>query len=88
VLNPRGLCCLSCHAGSGVLACPGTARGQVRVEDLGKEQPATRLIAAHSSEIACMAMTTDGAVLATASVKGTLVRVFSATDGTCLQEVP
>ena len=35
-----------------------------------------------------MAMTTDGAVLATASVKGTLVRVFSTMDGTCLQEVP
>ena len=91
-LNPRGLCCLSSsHAGapgSGLLACPGTARGQVRVEDLRKEQAATRLIAAHSSEIACMAMTTDGAVLATASVKGTLVRVFSTMDGTCLQEVP
>ncbi|PUZ64219.1 hypothetical protein GQ55_3G126000 [Panicum hallii var. hallii] len=90
-LNLRGLCCLSCHADSsgsgGVLACPGTASGQVRVEDLGKEQAATRLIAAHSSEVACMAMTTDGAVLATASVKGTLVRVFSTMDGTCLQEV-
>jgi hypothetical protein len=34
-----------------------------------------------------MAMTVDGAVLATASVKGTLVRVFSTMDATCLQQV-
>ncbi|CAL4895495.1 unnamed protein product [Urochloa decumbens] len=93
-LNPRGLCCLSARHGAAssttsVLACPGTEKGQVRVLDLvtGKERPATRLVAAHSSEVACMAMTADGSVLATASVKGTLVRVFSAVDGTCLQEV-
>ncbi|TVU17339.1 hypothetical protein EJB05_33364, partial [Eragrostis curvula] len=83
--NPRGLCCLSCRAdGSTVLACPGKDRGQVRVEHL--EGKASRFIAAHASDLACMAMTADGAVLATASVKGTLVRVFSTVDGTCLQE--
>ncbi|RCV15984.1 hypothetical protein SETIT_3G100300v2 [Setaria italica] len=87
-LNPRGLCCLSSHAGAPpVLACPGTARGQVRVEHLGTKEQAATSVAAHSSDIACMAMTPDGAVLATASVKGTLVRVFSTMDGTCLQEV-
>ncbi|CAN6336416.1 unnamed protein product [Urochloa humidicola] len=38
--NPRGLCCLSWRhaagdgASSSVLACPGTASGQVRVQDL------------------------------------------------------
>jgi len=85
-LNPRGLCCLSCHVDVDVLACLGTARGQVRVDRLGKK-PETRFIAAHSSHVACMAMTVDGAVLATASVKGTLVRVFSTMDGTCLQQV-
>ncbi|KAF8726003.1 hypothetical protein HU200_020584 [Digitaria exilis] len=88
-LNARGLCCLSCHVASSVLACPGTETGQVRVEtNLGKRKAAaTRFVDAHASDLACMAMTTDGAVLATASVKGTLVRVFSTMDGTCLQEV-
>ncbi|KXG21420.1 hypothetical protein SORBI_3009G060000 [Sorghum bicolor] len=85
-LNRRGLCCLSCHAGVDVLACLGTTRGQVRVDRLGNK-PEARFIAAHSSHVACMAMTVDGAVLATASVKGTLVRVFSTMDGTCLQQV-
>ncbi|KAL6608288.1 hypothetical protein ACP70R_041351 [Stipagrostis hirtigluma subsp. patula] len=84
--NRRGLCCLSCHADApSVMACPGTTAGQVRVEDLGKKT--TKLIAAHRSEVACMAMAVDGTVLATASVKGTLIRVFSTTDGTCLHEV-
>ncbi|CAL4902737.1 unnamed protein product [Urochloa decumbens] len=95
-LNPRGLCCISWRHGaasstSSVLACPGTEKGQVRVQELvsGERMPAAaaRLVAAHSSEVACMAMTADGSVLATASVKGTLVRVFSTVDGTCLQEV-
>ncbi|KAJ1261928.1 hypothetical protein BS78_09G066300 [Paspalum vaginatum] len=84
--NSRGLCCLSCHVDSSVLACPGTERGQVRVQNLRRKKKKT-LIAAHTSDVACMAMTADGAVLATASVKGTLVRVFNAMDGTCLQEV-
>nr|CAB3460363.1 unnamed protein product [Digitaria exilis] len=88
-LNARGLCCLSYHVASSVLACPGTETGQVRVEtNLGKRKAAaTRFVDAHASDLACMAMTTDGAVLATTSVKGTLVRVFSTMDGTCLQEV-
>lgn len=90
-LNPRGLCCLSSHEGAPpVLAFPGTARGRVRVVHLGttKEQGATtRLVAAHSSDVGCMALTPDGTILATASVKGTLVRVFSTMDGTCLQQV-
>ncbi|KAL6848728.1 hypothetical protein ACP4OV_021311 [Aristida adscensionis] len=84
-LNRRGLCCLSCHAGAAVLACPGTARGEVRVDDLGSKA-ATKLIAAHASDLACIAMAADGTVLATASVTGTVVRVFSTIDGTLLHE--
>ncbi|GJM94730.1 hypothetical protein PR202_ga11403 [Eleusine coracana subsp. coracana] len=84
--NPRGLCCLSCRSDeTTVLACPGTVKGQVRVERL--DEDTTRFIEAHSSDVACMEMTLDGTVLATASVKGTLVRVFNTVDGTCLQEV-
>ncbi|KAK3137397.1 hypothetical protein QOZ80_5BG0451710 [Eleusine coracana subsp. coracana] len=84
--NPRGLCCLSCRSDeTTVLACPGTVKGQVRVERL--DEDTTRFIDAHSSDVACMEMTLDGTVLATASVKGTLVRVFNTVDGTCLQEV-
>ncbi|GFP86637.1 autophagy-related protein 18c, partial [Phtheirospermum japonicum] len=83
--NPRGLCCLSQHVNTSVLACPGLKRGQVRVEHFGLN--VTKLISAHDSKIACLTLTMDGLLLATASVRGTLVRIFNTMDGTRLQEV-
>ncbi|KAI4306586.1 hypothetical protein L6164_029848 [Bauhinia variegata] len=83
--NPRGLCCLSHHSNTFVLACPGTRRGQVRVEHFGLNM--TKLINAHESQVACFTLTIDGLLLATASAKGTLIRIFNTMDGTRLQEV-
>ncbi|EOA25111.1 hypothetical protein CARUB_v10018419mg [Capsella rubella] len=83
--NPRGLCCLSHHMNTSVLACPGIRRGQVRVEHFGLNM--VQIINAHDSNIACMTMTLDGLLLATASIKGTLIRIFNTMDGTRLQEV-
>ncbi|XP_057766275.1 autophagy-related protein 18d-like isoform X3 [Salvia miltiorrhiza] len=83
--NPRGLCCLSHHPNTSVLACPGLQRGQVRVEHFGLNR--TTLINAHDSKIACLTLTMDGLLLATASLRGTLIRIFNTMDGTRLQEV-
>ncbi|KAF5947739.1 hypothetical protein HYC85_013696 [Camellia sinensis] len=83
--NPRGLCCLSQNLNTSVLACPGLRRGQVRIEHFGLNM--TKLINAHDSQIACLNLTMDGLLLATASTKGTLIRIFNTMDGTRLQEV-
>lgn len=83
--NERGLCCLSQQPSAFVLACPGHYQGQVRVEHFGLK--VTKIICAHDSNVAFFAMTLDGLLLATASVKGTLIRIFSTMDGTQLQEV-
>lgn len=83
--NPRGLCCLSHHLNTSVLACPGLQRGQVRIEHFGLNL--TKFINAHDSHIACVTLTMDGLLLATASNKGTLIRIFNTMDGTRLQEV-
>lgn len=83
--NPRGLCCLSHHSNTSVLACPGLQRGHVRIEHFGLNM--TKLINAHDSQIACLTLTMDGLLLATASTKGTLIRIFNTMDGTRLQEV-
>ncbi|XP_021904014.1 autophagy-related protein 18c isoform X2 [Carica papaya] len=83
--NPRGLCCLSHHSNTSVLACPGLRRGQVRVEHFGLKM--MKLINAHDSHVACMTLTLDGLLLATASAKGTLIRIFNTMDGTRLQEL-
>jgi WD40 repeat protein len=83
--NPRGLCCLSYDPNTSVLACSGLRKGEVRVEHFGLK--VTKFISAHDSNIACATLTVDGLLLATASTKGTLIRIFNTLDGTRLQEV-
>lgn len=85
IANPKGLCAVSQVTGSLVLVCPGLQKGQVRVEHYASKR--TKFIMAHDSRIACFALTQDGQLLATASTKGTLVRIFNTLDGTLLQEV-
>ncbi|XP_078436530.1 autophagy-related protein 18c-like isoform X2 [Wolffia australiana] len=83
--NPKGLCVLSHHANTSVLACPGLHRGQVRIEHFGLK--VTKFINSHDSNVSCMTLTVDGLLLATASTKGTLIRIFNTMDGSQLQEV-
>ncbi|XWS31695.1 hypothetical protein CRYUN_Cryun23aG0098100 [Craigia yunnanensis] len=83
--NPKGICAVSQGAGSLVLVCPGLQKGQVRVEHYASKR--TKFIMAHDSRIACIALTQDGQLLATASTKGTLVRIYNTVDGSLLQEV-
>ncbi|XP_051141555.1 autophagy-related protein 18a-like isoform X1 [Andrographis paniculata] len=83
--NPKGLCVVTQVAEPLVLACPGLKRGEVRVEHLGLNK--TQLISAHNSRIACLALSQNGNLLATASTKGTLIRVFDTDNGSLLQEV-
>ena len=82
--NVDGVCALSSDSDSIVLACPGLQRGQVRVEIYNLRR--TRFISAHEGSIACMELNNAGTVLATASDKGTLVRVFDTMEGTLLHE--
>lgn len=45
----------------------------------------TKFVAAHTGALAALALSLDGKLLATASVRGTLVRIHSTTDGTRLR---
>lgn len=83
--NPKGLCAVSQQPGSIVLVCPGVQKGQVRVEHYGARK--TKFINAHTSRVACFALSQDGRLIATASTKGTLVRIYNAAEGNLLQEV-
>ncbi|CAI6005216.1 unnamed protein product [Closterium sp. NIES-64] len=83
--NPRGLCEVSQSPNSFVMACPGKHRQQIRIELF--DQRRTHFIAAHDSEPACIALSLDGQRLATASSKGTLIRVFNTADGSKLHEL-
>ncbi|KAL6563851.1 Autophagy-related protein 18a [Orobanche gracilis] len=85
VANPKGLCSVSQVAGSFVLVCLGLQKGQIRVEHYASKR--TKFVMAHDSRIACFALSQDGNLLATASSKGTLVRIFNTHDGNLLREV-
>eukprot|EP00842_Homolaphlyctis_polyrhiza_P003279 jgi/Hompol1/3952/HPOL_003412-RA len=49
--------------------------------------PATGLIAAHASQIGCIAISKQGSMVATASERGTLIRVFDRRTGTLTNEL-
>lgn len=84
IANPKGLCALSPTQGNTVMACPGLNKGQVRVElfDVGT----TKFISAHDGDLAHLALSLDGTRLATASEKGTLIRVYDPANATLLHE--
>lgn len=73
--NPFGLLSLSTNVQDMVLACPSVTMGHVRVELYGLRK--TILIEAHESTLRALTLTSDGRLLATASHKGTIVRVWT-----------
>lgn len=85
VSNSKGLCALCPSPNHTVLTCPGSHRGHVRVELL--EHRKTFSVQAHNSPLSCLALTLDGSRVATASEKGTIIRVFDTLTGKQLQEV-
>uniref|UniRef100_A0A7S4EW91 Uncharacterized protein n=1 Tax=Chrysotila carterae TaxID=13221 RepID=A0A7S4EW91_CHRCT len=85
ISNPRGLCALCADSRSCVLACCGLQRGHVRAELYDTEQ--RTLIPAHEASLSCLALNLDGSRLATASERGTLVRVWDTRSGQRLMEL-
>jgi WD40 repeat protein len=84
--NPKGLCALSPYSNNNVLVCPGQQTGVVTLM-LYDQKINKRAISAHETAVTCLALSFDGTRLATASEKGTLVRIFDTATGNTLQEV-
>lgn len=78
-VNPLGLCALCADHNNTVLACPAIKPGHVRVDlfDINK----SHVIAAHTGELTQLVLNLEGTLLATASDKGTLVRVWDTVTG-------
>lgn len=94
--NPKGLCCLSVGVERAVLVCPGMQKGRALVifyprafgdSSAPPERQRTTIISAHESVIASMATDSNGSLLATASDRGTIVRVYDTSTGSRLQEL-
>ncbi|XP_076362152.1 WD repeat domain phosphoinositide-interacting protein 4-like isoform X2 [Tachypleus tridentatus] len=91
--NPKGLCEVSPLASSErqLLVFPGHKCGSIQLVDLSTTErgmsSAPFTISAHQAEIACIAVNQQGTMVATASKKGTLIRVFDTTKRTQLVEL-
>jgi len=83
--NDLGLVALCPSSTDMVLACPGLSRGSVRVELYNIRRKT--FINAHESDLAALALNLTGTRLATASDKGTLVRVYDTQTGALQQEL-
>ncbi|KAK4874624.1 hypothetical protein RN001_013984 [Aquatica leii] len=84
--NPQGLCALSINNDNCYLAYPGSSTiGEVQIFDANNLHAKT-MIPAHESPLAALAFSPNGTRIATASEKGTVIRVFSVADGTKLFE--
>ena len=100
--NPRGLCALSINSDNCYLAYPGsTTTGEVQLFDAFNLQvcfkifgtsickiniQAKLMIPAHDSNLAAIAFNPSGTKMATASERGTVIRIFSVQDGARLME--
>lgn len=84
--NPSGLCALASDSDHCYLAYPGSARvGEVQIFD-AVNLNAKIMIPAHESSLAAIAFSSSGMEIATASEKGTVIRVFAVNDGVKLFE--
>ncbi|XP_041829532.1 WD repeat domain phosphoinositide-interacting protein 1-like isoform X1 [Melanotaenia boesemani] len=85
-VNPSGLCALSVNHSNSYLAYPGSATiGEITVYDANNLSTLT-LIQAHDSPLAALTFNASGTKLASASEKGTVIRVFSVPEGQRLFE--
>uniref|UniRef100_A0A5S6Q1J8 WD_REPEATS_REGION domain-containing protein n=1 Tax=Trichuris muris TaxID=70415 RepID=A0A5S6Q1J8_TRIMR len=85
--NQRGLCHLLGTTGCALLAFPAVKVGSVRIVDLANPEGSCLEFSAHTSPLTCLTFNMDGSLLATASEKGTLIRIFSTAHGAKVHEL-
>jgi len=81
VPNPRGICALSSGDDSSYLGFPASnERGDIMIFDVLTLQ-ACRIIRAHQTPVSKIAINSSGTLIASASSKGTVIRVFTLPNG-------
>ena len=81
--NKKGI--LSISLIGNIIAFPNSEIGTVKIKDYDKQSE--RVIAAHKGAINFLQLNKDGSILATASDKGTLIRLFDTATGEPIREL-
>ncbi|CAG9319613.1 unnamed protein product [Blepharisma stoltei] len=83
--NPKGVCALSSDNDRIILATPDREKGKIRISNYTEDRLIQ--ITAHETSIACLGMNPQGTILASASDKGTTIKVYNIDDGSLMQEL-
>ena len=83
--NAHGIVGVSYEQNQTLLAYPDKKKGHVRIKNY--EKASVFYINAHKNNIAYIALSYDGSLLATASDQGTLINIFNTENGDLLQQV-
>jgi WD40 repeat protein len=85
ISNTKGLVSISIVSNANVIATLGMEKGSIRIENY--ELNKTHIINAHESDIGFMNLTDNGKYLATASILGTIIRIWDTYSGEKIQEL-
>lgn len=83
--NPNGIVALCPNINNYVLAFPGDEIGQIKI--ISTERQIPLVIQAHNTPLQCLALSSDGTRLASASEKGTIIRIYDTSTGQILEEL-
>ena len=85
--NTNGIMASAMDTKINIIAYPDNSIGKVIIKDYDNNKLKDISIRAHDNFINTLTMNKEGSLLATASVKGTLIRIFNTTTGNLTQEL-
>lgn len=89
-VNRNGIFGISLEPKLNIIAYPSPDIGKIIIKDYDNKKDGNfnvNCINAHKNEIIALVMNYDGSLIASASEKGTIIKIFKTKDGTLLQEL-
>jgi WD40 repeat protein len=80
VENSNGVAAVNSDKNQAIFACHSNVVGEIKVINFDRNNE-IRVIHAHKSHVTALALNWQGSLVATASLEGQVVRVFSTSDG-------